>query len=114
LDLAALDGERDLGGAVISGDDLELGADERIVEPRRDLRIDPGLPTDDQLLLEQVLGTAMRRGMPGQRQAGFAVEISSQLSLSSSKRTPFGLINLASSMPRWTSAITVPSFGALL
>jgi hypothetical protein len=37
-----------------------------------------------------------------------------QPSRSSSKRTTLGLVHLASSMPRWISAMTVPSFGAVL
>ena len=74
LHLAALDRERDLRRAVVAGDDLELGADQRVVEPRRGLRIDPGDAADDQLLVEQVLRGLVRGGVPGERHRGLAVE----------------------------------------
>ena len=72
LHLAALDRERDLRGAVVAGDDLELGADQRVVEPRRGLGIDAGDAADDQLLVEQILarscaGRCARRASPRPR-----------------------------------------------
>src|SRR5262245_39278293 len=65
LHLAALECEVDLGRALVTGDDLELGAEQRVRDQREvDLRGARRLRAHDQLLALDLVEALHRRGMP--------------------------------------------------
>src|SRR5215467_12858404 len=82
LDFATLNGEHDLSRAVVSRDNLELRSQQGIIQPWCRFGIDADDPANDQLPLQQVFRSSMRRRcIPCQCYSNLAVEAGEPMKL---------------------------------